>query len=301
MAEIENLKKINQNLLIENDKLNGQNADMTFLIKEKIDTNTKQSKQIKELQAKIEVLEKSLSQVIREFETERESLIHKCKLEMESGSIELEKMKRALELKNKEMNKVKKLAKNILEQRSDIERFFLDSLDYVKKQVSINRNEYRKEANQMYNNRMLAAYNGQMEYPKVKTFSKKFDANSTNNVFNDLEQAVKWQGVDKVFDLNDLTWEQKEQVLRELFARMNGVKPKQVKNGNDELKAVELDETINDADSNEDDNDIKYLDRRDVKKSFNNNSETNFTFLTEPNYQAPSKPNEMLKLPSIVS
>lgn len=44
-----------------------------------------------------------------------------------------------LELRNKEMNKVKKLAKNILEQRSEIERFFLDSLDYVKQQIITNR------------------------------------------------------------------------------------------------------------------------------------------------------------------
>ncbi len=37
------------------------------------------------------------------------------------------------------MNKVKKLAKTILEQRSDIERFFLDSLDFVKQQIVSNR------------------------------------------------------------------------------------------------------------------------------------------------------------------
>ena len=54
------------------------------------------------------------------------------------------------------------------------------------------RNEYRKEANAMYNNRMLAAHLGQIEYPKVRTFTKKFDAFSTNNVFKDLEQAEKW-------------------------------------------------------------------------------------------------------------
>ncbi|RNA19192.1 basal body-orientation factor 1-like [Brachionus plicatilis] len=192
MAEIEKLRKLNQSLAFENDKLKAQNGDMTSVIKEKIDSNAKQSKQIKEFQSKIEILEKSLSQVVREFETERESVIYRCKLETESSAIELEKVKRTLELKNSEMNKVKKLAKNILEQRSDIERFFLEALDYVKKQIVINRNEYRKEANQMYNSRMLAAYNGQMEYPKIKTFSKKFAANSTNNVFNDLEQAVKW-------------------------------------------------------------------------------------------------------------
>lgn len=84
-------------------------------------------------------MEKSLSQVVREFEIERENVINKCKLETESSAIELDKMKRALELRSKEMNKVKKLAKNILEQRSDIERFFLDALEYVKKQIVINR------------------------------------------------------------------------------------------------------------------------------------------------------------------
>lgn len=44
----------------------------------------------------------------------------------------------------------------------------------------------------MYNNRMLAAHMGQIEYPKIRTFTKKFDAFSTNNVFKDLEQAEKW-------------------------------------------------------------------------------------------------------------
>ena len=91
------------------------------------------------LKSKVEILEKSLSQVVREFEHERTNIIKKCKSEMESSVIELEKTKRTLDLRNKEMNKVKKLAKNILEQRSEIERFFLDSLDYVKKQIISNR------------------------------------------------------------------------------------------------------------------------------------------------------------------
>jgi len=94
---------------------------------------------ILKLKSKVEILEKSLSQVVREFEHERTNIIKQCKTEMDSSVIELEKTKRTLELRNKEMNKVKKLAKNILEQRSDIERFFLDSLDYVKKQIVSNR------------------------------------------------------------------------------------------------------------------------------------------------------------------
>lgn len=172
------------------------------------------------MQSKVEILEKSLSQVVREFETERNMLIEKNNTELESSRSEIEKLNKTLELKSKEMNKVKKLAKNILEQRSDIEKFFLDSLDYVKKQIIVTRNEYRKEANAVYNQRMLAAHLGQVEYPKIRTFTKKFDAFSTNNVYKDLEQAEKWYDVNNLVDLADLTWEQKEQVLRELFARM---------------------------------------------------------------------------------
>ncbi len=140
----------------------------------------------------MEILEKSLAQMAREFETERINTVKKCRLELESSQIELEKLQKTLSLKTKEMNKVKKLAKNILEQRSDIERFFLDSLDFVKKQVITNRTEYRKEALQAYNSKMLAAHNGLLEYPKIRTFTKKFDQYSTNNVYKDLEQAEKW-------------------------------------------------------------------------------------------------------------
>jgi hypothetical protein len=77
--------------------------------------------------------------VIKEFETERQRLIEKYRIETESTTIELKKLRKTLELKTNEMNKVKKLGKTIIEQRSDIERFFLDSLDYVKLQVSANR------------------------------------------------------------------------------------------------------------------------------------------------------------------
>lgn len=222
--EVEQLKKMNARLMHENEQLKGHSDGNNALVKEKIDTAAKQAKFIKDLQSKVEILEKSLAQMAREFETERANTVKKCRLELESSQIELDKLQKTLQLKTKEMSKVKKLAKNILEQRSDIERFFLDSLDFVKKQVITNRTEYRKEALQAYNAKMLSAHNGKMEYPKIRTFTKKFDQYSTNNVYKDLEQAEKWFDMSKLVDLSDLTWEQKEQVLRELFARMNGAK-----------------------------------------------------------------------------
>ena len=84
-------------------------------------------------------MEKSLAQVVREFELERSNIMKTCKVQLESSATEIDKLTKTLELKTKEMNKVKKLAKNILEQRSEIERFFLESLDYVRKQIVTNR------------------------------------------------------------------------------------------------------------------------------------------------------------------
>ena len=39
--------------------------------------------------------------------------------------------------------------------------------------------------------------------------------NSTNSVYDDIERARSWQGMESgQVDLSELTWEQKEQVLR---------------------------------------------------------------------------------------
>lgn len=41
-------------------------------------------------------------------------------------------------MKTRECAKIKKLARNILGQRTDIERFFLESLDEVRKEIALN-------------------------------------------------------------------------------------------------------------------------------------------------------------------
>ncbi len=137
--EIEYLRKQSTALLIENDKLRGERDGNNALVREKVSLAAKQAKHIRELQSKVESLEKGLSQAVREFESERIGIIAKCKEEMEADRAELARLDQQLEAKKHEMNKVKKLAKNILGQRSEMEKFFLDALDYVKLQISSNR------------------------------------------------------------------------------------------------------------------------------------------------------------------
>ena len=164
--ELESVKKANKALSEENEKLKSTLQDNGALVKDRVEAANKQAKHIKDvrsdcvvlllhlpkahrfptffpllsqLQNKVDILEKSIAQVVREFELERSNIMKTCKVQLESSASEIDKLTKTLELKSKEMNKVKKLAKNILEQRSEIERFFLDSLDYVRQQIITNR------------------------------------------------------------------------------------------------------------------------------------------------------------------
>jgi succinylglutamate desuccinylase len=91
-----------------------------------------------QLQEKVTTLEKSLSHVVHEFETERRMITDNARVESEAARVELAKLQRVIEMKTKEMAKVKRLAKNILQQRTELEQFFLDSLDQVKLEISAN-------------------------------------------------------------------------------------------------------------------------------------------------------------------
>ena len=54
-------------------------------------------------------------------------------------SSELVSLRRRCELQSHEMNHVKRLARHILDQRSEMEQFFLESLTFVKKKIVANR------------------------------------------------------------------------------------------------------------------------------------------------------------------
>lgn len=125
--------------------------------------------------------------------------------------------------KNNELRKVKALAQVILDQRSDVEQFFLEALEQIKEEI-------RKKISAERKQRRL---NG---IPQNLPTSN-FDQNSVNNVAN--SQASSGGGglndpnqqnksyTDKV-DLNDLDWEDRERVLRLLFSKMSAGVPANV-------------------------------------------------------------------------
>ncbi|UJR32056.1 hypothetical protein I4U23_019524 [Adineta vaga] len=190
------------------------------LMKEKVEQVQKRNKKIKELKEKIQSLEISLTQFIEEFNVERRQLLEQSQIEQESSQNEIIKLQRALELKGKEMNKVKKLGKTILQQRSELENMFLNALQHVKRQIVYERLQYPKIELSPSENRIVTVYQGQEDSTRMATLSEF----NTNGAPHGLDEETKWVNQTAELSSTDLTWEQKEQVLRELFIRMNAKK-----------------------------------------------------------------------------
>lgn len=135
-------------------------------------------------------MENALTYMTTEFETEVLKLQQKAIIENQAGQVEIDKLQQLLQLKDREMNRVKKLAKNILDERTEVEQFFLDALYQVKQQILMNRKHYKQIAQAAFNLKMRTACVGRTEYPRIRTFDGK--EHSTNSVNQDLMEAEKW-------------------------------------------------------------------------------------------------------------
>uniref|UniRef100_A0A8B9TD19 Basal body-orientation factor 1 n=1 Tax=Anas platyrhynchos TaxID=8839 RepID=A0A8B9TD19_ANAPL len=162
------------------------------LIRKKILQINHQKAQIRDLQCKVEKLEMAVSHMTREFETKTQKTQHQALIENQASMVEIKKLQQLLEMKDQEMNRVKKLARNILNERTEVERFFLDALEYVKQEIRASRKQYYEKARAAYYRKMMEACAGTEEFPQIKTF--KGNINSTNSVYRDLEEAEKCYG-----------------------------------------------------------------------------------------------------------
>lgn len=133
---------------------------------------------------------------------------------------------RALELQSHEMRKVKRAANRVLKDRSNVEEFLISSLNLTRNEIKASRAEYIKACELQYQDQMSKAYQGLGPYPKVTTFKKQLPRDkSTKSVYDGLIEAENANlDSDKPIDIGEMTWEQRENVLRLLFAQINGTK-----------------------------------------------------------------------------
>lgn len=129
-----------------------------------------------------------------DFEKEKEMVRFQHEAIIKEQRQQILNAREVLRAKNQEFRQVKALAQVILDQRSEVEQFFLEALEQIKEEI-------RKKA--------------QIEKKMRK-----------NGQEPNVDGEPKSQANGEKVDLNDLEWEDRERVLRLLFSKMNqGVMP----------------------------------------------------------------------------
>lgn len=146
-------------------------------------------KKVSELVAKVASLEKALEREhVKIEEMEKKEMINMAAIE--ASQLEVDKMQKVVAEQEKEMQRVKQLAGNIVKKRKEMEKFFHEALDHVRQEITASRLKYKKDALQDYHRRFRKATAGKIKFPPIRTFHE--SPHSTNSVYSDMEAAAKW-------------------------------------------------------------------------------------------------------------
>ncbi|PRP87200.1 hypothetical protein PROFUN_01462 [Planoprotostelium fungivorum] len=140
------------------------------------------------------------------------------KRELDDSKLDIEGMKRLLELKNKDLKRIKKLARRVLEQRSQLEQFFLDAIEHARSEATRERhgNRFNLESSHTF----VTDHTTSLSLPSISR-GKTPDAVSVESVpqTQHVSEELDERGL---LDIDQMGWEDKERVLRMVFARING-------------------------------------------------------------------------------
>ena len=188
-STLEDLKREKKVVLEQNKQLK---RDKDLLQSQVTDCASKQNdltKTIKALKEKTKSLEESLQQVVEESEKEKEMMVLEFNQKFQEKDSELNNLRHQVKLRTKELKNIRGLSQMILDQRSDVEQFFLESLEQIKDEVK----------------KRMASEGRTRKLPKL---------------------GMRTQSQMEQVELSDLDWEDRERVLRLLFSKMNvGVPP----------------------------------------------------------------------------
>ena len=157
---------------------------------------SQQQRQIKKANEKIVSLERTLAQVFEQFNKQRGASEQQSKQDTQALRAEIVSLKRALALKTRELKHIRKLSQAVLTQRSDVEAFLISSMEMA-----------RREA---------------LDEGKNGTLPPIFAKGGGTGSRRESGSGPAGPGVDLGrFQIEDLSWEDREKVLRSLFAKIN--------------------------------------------------------------------------------
>ncbi|TYZ51472.1 hypothetical protein PybrP1_010606 [[Pythium] brassicae (nom. inval.)] len=191
----------------------------------------RQAREVKQLRASVCALEKRLSEGLAAAERDKHVEVAKSGRELEELALDADGLRRLLRLKNKELRNLRRLAQTVLDQRTDVEQFFLDALEHVKRELQNERTRqhalelerYHLEVKRSQGMRPPTATS--LRFPKLETSAGAAAAAAAARSAGPASASIAVSGTrhfsEKV-DLRQLTWEERERVLRLVFAKING-------------------------------------------------------------------------------
>jgi hypothetical protein len=199
VGETDELQKAKKTLEEESKKLRREVALNEQSVKEYAKQGFRQSREIKELSAKVKSLERTLSQSVQMYEKERDSMQQADRRKLAEVELDSQGLRQLVRLKTKEVSHMKRLASIILQKRNEVETFLLDSIEFVKAEMQRRRAEEERSMPRGRGERLPAIGSSK---PSSLPMS-----------------------ADEQIDIRDLSWEDRERVLRLLFAKINNSAP----------------------------------------------------------------------------
>ena len=166
------------------------------------------------LKSKIDLLEKRLSEIVANFEKEKELLRFQSEQVIKEQSEEVRGLRESIRLKTREIKNLKALCQMILDQRSDIEQFFLEALEQVREE------KRRKLATIAAQTQSMSNHPQQQFLPLIDPKSKFSKGNFEKQQSTQVAEQQKANQASQI-ELAELDWEDRERVLRLMFSKMN--------------------------------------------------------------------------------
>ena len=179
-----------------------------FVLLQFAERGSRQARQIDEANQKVRLLERSLGQLTRDFARERSSLAEASKVEAANTQVELNGLRRLVALKTRELKNIRRLASEVVRQRSDVERFLVDSLDVVRREIGAQ----RAVAHVVAPGGMKAS---------LPSIGKRHPPSRGGASPKPASAGVASAAGGARVDIAELSWEDREKVLRLLFSKVN--------------------------------------------------------------------------------
>lgn len=164
--------------------------------------NSESNKQLTLYKKMNERLESEVRKMMKSVDDNKSSISTMYSDMLSEKEVQLLSCQEDLKQKAQELKEVRALAQMILDQRSDLEIFFLDSLEKVKIEIKKQRLETKDKA-------------------KLPLIKKNIKSTQFSLVTEDPQTSRMKKLEEEKVDIRELTWDEKEKVLRYLFIKMN--------------------------------------------------------------------------------